>query len=614
MGAAERGVSDGELSLAGAPPPPPPVPAMPLFEPSCDPDAARLLAEAARRLPPEAGAGGADFPSCTDEVFWANFVSELRLSPEASEPPQLEVVASHDAQPQFANVNWIRKFVAGWEAANPHTVAVRGADGGEARFRASERFWREAAGRLRLEPSPSLAEAPVHIRSDQRPGEPALVVSAAAWRECVERWERDTHSTPGERAVQLGERLAQSVRLEQRLAQLESSAANLGVTWGGATHAPWAEGSTSGVSLDQLAARLTALERVIESGMGSPPPIILRLSDSPAESPPRGARGSRRRRRGEPSPDSWSGLEVQASHPVTLVRDSTQQSQAVGPNLPPVRVGLSSSPAAAEPGTARSPAALSLSLRSGGCPPPSVAAAEPGMSDSADPQRRHFLSVRWDSRLDGSANTVNVDPEWLEPAPSQGAHAPPPPGPSAHAAAAAAAATRRCFGLLASGSPPSLGAVAWAAACADAAVLSPPAAAAAFAATSPQGRGVPFAAFRQELLPDAAERSGLSVAELAQRLSASSARGAAAARTPGGSEARGPPSRPPAPPVAPSPPLSTDGSPRSAAGAGQPPACPGLRRGEKLAALAQTIQHSLAWHAELQGWLSAALSDLAQDG
>eukprot|EP01064_Diplonema_japonicum_P034146 TRINITY_DN698_c0_g1_i9.p1 TRINITY_DN698_c0_g1~~TRINITY_DN698_c0_g1_i9.p1 ORF type:complete len:402 (+),score=82.23 TRINITY_DN698_c0_g1_i9:78-1283(+) len=112
---------------------PPFIPRMPWFEPSDEPSAkALLLSQAVTE------SNDVLFPADLD--FWSNFVQEVQKYPGAMDPPYFDVDASHTDQSVLVNQEFLRRFVSGWEKANPHVVVVSTPHGAST-FHSSEEFW-----------------------------------------------------------------------------------------------------------------------------------------------------------------------------------------------------------------------------------------------------------------------------------------------------------------------------------------------------------------------------------------------------------------------------------------------------------------------------------------
>eukprot|EP01059_Diplonema_ambulator_P001353 TRINITY_DN1112_c0_g2_i1.p1 TRINITY_DN1112_c0_g2~~TRINITY_DN1112_c0_g2_i1.p1 ORF type:complete len:248 (+),score=45.44 TRINITY_DN1112_c0_g2_i1:141-884(+) len=112
--------------------PGPLIPRMPWFEPSDQPSAkASLLSQATENDP---------FTFPADDDFWNNFVQEVKRYPGAMNAPHYHVDASHTDESVLVNQEFLRRFVSGWERANPHVVVVSTPHGAST-FHSSEEFW-----------------------------------------------------------------------------------------------------------------------------------------------------------------------------------------------------------------------------------------------------------------------------------------------------------------------------------------------------------------------------------------------------------------------------------------------------------------------------------------
>eukprot|EP01064_Diplonema_japonicum_P034142 TRINITY_DN698_c0_g1_i5.p1 TRINITY_DN698_c0_g1~~TRINITY_DN698_c0_g1_i5.p1 ORF type:complete len:209 (+),score=55.07 TRINITY_DN698_c0_g1_i5:78-704(+) len=167
---------------------PPFIPRMPWFEPSDEPSAkALLLSQAVTE------SNDVLFPADLD--FWSNFVQEVQKYPGAMDPPYFDVDASHTDQSVLVNQEFLRRFVSGWEKANPHVVVVSTPHGAST-FHSSEEFWnrfvtmagqrsrmRAARGELGLEDTT--------VTSKMLPNMAPIKTTEEDWNDICRTWEQE---------------------------------------------------------------------------------------------------------------------------------------------------------------------------------------------------------------------------------------------------------------------------------------------------------------------------------------------------------------------------------------------------------------------------------------
>eukprot|EP01062_Namystynia_karyoxenos_P000997 TRINITY_DN10353_c0_g2_i2.p1 TRINITY_DN10353_c0_g2~~TRINITY_DN10353_c0_g2_i2.p1 ORF type:complete len:807 (+),score=150.58 TRINITY_DN10353_c0_g2_i2:98-2518(+) len=162
-----------------------PVPSMPWFEPSADPSAQGALLEQA------ASEGRPEFSFPADRAFWDNFVAQVGLYPGASDPPRFDVAASHCSKRLMVNRDFLKRFVSGWERANPHLVTVTGPRGVQT-FHASDEFWQrfmQQAGGPNGPRGSGRSEELLTVSSQLHPA--PVASSLTQWRQFCADWERE---------------------------------------------------------------------------------------------------------------------------------------------------------------------------------------------------------------------------------------------------------------------------------------------------------------------------------------------------------------------------------------------------------------------------------------
>eukprot|EP01063_Lacrimia_lanifica_P036045 TRINITY_DN7032_c0_g1_i1.p2 TRINITY_DN7032_c0_g1~~TRINITY_DN7032_c0_g1_i1.p2 ORF type:complete len:314 (+),score=91.16 TRINITY_DN7032_c0_g1_i1:46-987(+) len=169
------------------------VPQMPYFEPSTDPSAkATLLSQQVNEH------DHFTFPANRD--FWNNFVTQLQQYPGAREPPHYHVDASHTRESVLVNKEFLRRFVSGWEKANPHFVSVT-APSGHAKFQSSEDFWSRfvnIAGqrrRARIDRG-ELDADDTAVTSSLHPNQPPVRTTEADWADICRSWDEQYRNIP----------------------------------------------------------------------------------------------------------------------------------------------------------------------------------------------------------------------------------------------------------------------------------------------------------------------------------------------------------------------------------------------------------------------------------
>ena len=133
------------------------------------------------------------FPA--DRDFWHNFVTQVRMYPGAMDPPHFHVDASHTDESVLVNQEFMRRFVAGWQQANPHKVTIN-TPGGQATFHGSDEFWNGFVlmagqrGRARAARGEAgMEDTTVH--SSLYPGQPPVRTTEADWNDYVQQWDKD---------------------------------------------------------------------------------------------------------------------------------------------------------------------------------------------------------------------------------------------------------------------------------------------------------------------------------------------------------------------------------------------------------------------------------------
>eukprot|EP01060_Flectonema_neradi_P033375 TRINITY_DN5594_c0_g1_i4.p1 TRINITY_DN5594_c0_g1~~TRINITY_DN5594_c0_g1_i4.p1 ORF type:complete len:533 (+),score=102.78 TRINITY_DN5594_c0_g1_i4:52-1650(+) len=168
-------------------------PQMPWFEPSTEPSAkASFLSQTM------SADEHCTFPA--DRDFWNNFVTQVNVYPGAMDPPQYHVDASHTNESVLVNQEFLRRFVSGWERANPHVVTLSGPMG-TTQVHTSEEFWnrfvtlagqrsrvRAANGELGLED--------VTVESSLLPMNP-VKTTQGDWNEICQSWEQEKGTAGG---------------------------------------------------------------------------------------------------------------------------------------------------------------------------------------------------------------------------------------------------------------------------------------------------------------------------------------------------------------------------------------------------------------------------------
>eukprot|EP01065_Artemidia_motanka_P006460 TRINITY_DN13179_c0_g1_i1.p1 TRINITY_DN13179_c0_g1~~TRINITY_DN13179_c0_g1_i1.p1 ORF type:complete len:499 (+),score=146.97 TRINITY_DN13179_c0_g1_i1:57-1553(+) len=164
------------------------VPQMPWFEPSSEPSAkASLLAQTVRE--------GDHFTFPADASFWNNFVTQARLYPGAMEQPHFHVDASHTDESLLVNQEFLRRFVSGWERANPHVVKVITPQGSTT-FHSSDEFWNRfvtMAGQRSRERAArgELVTEDTVVQSSMYPGMPPVRTTQRDWLDICQSWEAE---------------------------------------------------------------------------------------------------------------------------------------------------------------------------------------------------------------------------------------------------------------------------------------------------------------------------------------------------------------------------------------------------------------------------------------
>eukprot|EP01060_Flectonema_neradi_P016179 TRINITY_DN22764_c0_g1_i1.p1 TRINITY_DN22764_c0_g1~~TRINITY_DN22764_c0_g1_i1.p1 ORF type:complete len:253 (+),score=47.04 TRINITY_DN22764_c0_g1_i1:25-783(+) len=161
------------------------------------------------------------FPA--DRGFWDNFISQVKTYPGAMDPPQYQVDASHTNECVLVNQEFLRRFLSGWERANPHLLTLSGPTG-TIHVHTSEVFWnrfvtfadqrsseRAANGELRLED--------VTVESSLLPMNP-LKTTTFDWNEFCLTWEQEEGTGP--RPPQPVSRQHDDGLVQQLLAKVDS--------------------------------------------------------------------------------------------------------------------------------------------------------------------------------------------------------------------------------------------------------------------------------------------------------------------------------------------------------------------------------------------------------
>eukprot|EP01062_Namystynia_karyoxenos_P047764 TRINITY_DN3615_c0_g1_i5.p1 TRINITY_DN3615_c0_g1~~TRINITY_DN3615_c0_g1_i5.p1 ORF type:complete len:560 (+),score=206.82 TRINITY_DN3615_c0_g1_i5:98-1681(+) len=161
------------------------VPQMPQYQPASDAmDRASMLSQTVR--------DGDTFSFPADRDFWNNLVTQVRLYPGAMDPPHFHVDATHTAESLIVNQEFLRRFVAGWERANPHAVKLSGPQG-TTTFHASEEFWNRFVD-LNEQRARDRAMRGEHVQQDmlvQTGQYPAVQTTTQDWQEICRLWEAD---------------------------------------------------------------------------------------------------------------------------------------------------------------------------------------------------------------------------------------------------------------------------------------------------------------------------------------------------------------------------------------------------------------------------------------
>eukprot|EP01065_Artemidia_motanka_P036740 TRINITY_DN4473_c0_g1_i1.p1 TRINITY_DN4473_c0_g1~~TRINITY_DN4473_c0_g1_i1.p1 ORF type:complete len:547 (+),score=150.56 TRINITY_DN4473_c0_g1_i1:181-1821(+) len=161
------------------------VPQMRQYQPAQDPgDRASMLSQSVH--------DGDTFSFPADRDFWNNLTTQVRLYPGAMDPPHFHVDATHTDESIILNQEFLRRFVAGWERANPHSVKLSGPQGGTT-FHASEEFWNRFVN-LAEQRARERASRGETVQNDiwVQSGQFAPVqTNQQDWRECCAAWEAD---------------------------------------------------------------------------------------------------------------------------------------------------------------------------------------------------------------------------------------------------------------------------------------------------------------------------------------------------------------------------------------------------------------------------------------
>ena len=175
------------------------LPPQPAFQPATD-DAAKasMLSQAVTE--------NDHFSFPADRDFWNNFVTQVRMYPGAMNHPQFHVDASHTDESVLVNQEFMRRFVAGWQNANPHVVTINSPQG-QATFHSSEDFW---SGFVMLAGERSRARAArgeggledYTVASSRHPNQPPIRTTAADWNEYCHDWDAKLQQPPQEQFFQ----------------------------------------------------------------------------------------------------------------------------------------------------------------------------------------------------------------------------------------------------------------------------------------------------------------------------------------------------------------------------------------------------------------------------
>ncbi|KAJ9453339.1 hypothetical protein DIPPA_05452 [Diplonema papillatum] len=173
------------------------IPQMPWFEPSDEPTSRSQLLAAKIT-------DGEQFSFPANRDFWDNFTTQYLLCDGATDPPYSVVKSSHDAGVTLVNQVFLRRFVAGWDLANPCTVTLAAASGGRESFQACNEFWGFFHHNARPQPSPDLTV--------QCGGSPPVLTTKAEWRRVCQLWEEQKHLTAADMARAYDARMQQIAR------------------------------------------------------------------------------------------------------------------------------------------------------------------------------------------------------------------------------------------------------------------------------------------------------------------------------------------------------------------------------------------------------------------
>ena len=138
------------------------------------------------------------FPA--DRDFWNNFVTQVNMYPGAMDPPQYHVDASHTNESVLVNQEFLRRFVSGWEKANPHVVTLSGPMG-TSQMHTSEEFWNRfvtlAGQRSRVRAANGeLGMEDVTVESSLLPMNP-IKTTQGDWNDICQSWEQEKSLTGG---------------------------------------------------------------------------------------------------------------------------------------------------------------------------------------------------------------------------------------------------------------------------------------------------------------------------------------------------------------------------------------------------------------------------------
>eukprot|EP01065_Artemidia_motanka_P016033 TRINITY_DN1976_c0_g1_i1.p1 TRINITY_DN1976_c0_g1~~TRINITY_DN1976_c0_g1_i1.p1 ORF type:complete len:607 (+),score=124.15 TRINITY_DN1976_c0_g1_i1:204-1823(+) len=156
---------------------------------------------------------GDHFSFPADRDFWNNFVTQVRLYPGAMDAPHFHVDASHTDESVLVNQEFLRRFVSGWETANPHVVKVSTPEGSTS-FHASEEFWNRfvsIAGQRSRERAArgEVVDENTVVQSGRYPGSAPVRTTAADWRDICQTWEVEKGVTPEQKMQQMQQRWQQ---------------------------------------------------------------------------------------------------------------------------------------------------------------------------------------------------------------------------------------------------------------------------------------------------------------------------------------------------------------------------------------------------------------------